>query len=123
MNSIKMTGRLTREPDLKHIGTRKRAVCEMRLAVYNGRYSPTFISLSVFDGPAYVAAEHLTKGSRVKVEGELRFNERTKTGARRFEPHSVVGRVEPLGRPPEQKAEAVKQVDSQPAGAAEPAPA
>lgn len=123
MNSIRMTGRLTREPDLKHIGTRKRAVCEMRLAVHNGRYAPTFINLSVFDGPAYVAAEHLTKGGRVKVEGELRFNERTKTGARRFEPHSIVGRVEPLGPPPERKAEAVKQTDSQPAGVAEPASA
>jgi single-strand DNA-binding protein len=122
MNSIKMTGRLTREPDLKYVGEKKRAICEMRLAAYNGRYAPTFINLSVFDGPAYVAAEHLTKGSRVKVEGELRFNERTKTGARRFEPHSIVGRVEPLDRPSEQKAEAVKQ-NSQPAGAAEPAPA
>jgi single-stranded DNA-binding protein len=123
MNSIKMTGRLTREPDLKHIGTRKRAVCEMRLAVYNGRYAPTFINVSVFDGPAYVAAEHLTKGSRVKVEGELRFNERTKTGARRFEPHSIVGRVEQLGRPPERNSEAVEQTKSQSAGTSEPAPA
>jgi hypothetical protein len=73
MNCVKLTGRLTGEPDLKHIGRKKkRAVCEMRVAVVNGgRYPTTFISLSVFDAPAYAAAEHLTKGSIVKVERRI----------------------------------------------------
>lgn len=118
MNSIKVTGRLTREPDLKHIGNKKRAVCEMRLAVDNGRHPTTFINLSVFDAPAYVAAEHLSKGCLVKVEGELRFRERTAAGVRRYEPHSIVGLVEQIGHT-QRKAEAVNQS----AGAAEPAPA
>lgn len=120
MNCVKLTGRLTGEPDLKHIGRKKkRAVCEMRVAVVNGgRYPTTFISLSVFDAPAYAAAEHLTKGSMVKVEGESRFRERTSAGVLRYEPHSIVGRVEPIGSAPKQKPESVKQ----PAGIAEPAP-
>jgi single-stranded DNA-binding protein len=118
MNSVRMTGRLTSEPKLKHIGTKKRAVCEMRLAVDNGRYPTTFINLSVFDAPAYVAAEHLSKGCRVKVEGELRFRERTAAGVRRHEPHSIVGRVEQLVRP----SKAVNRPDSVPAGSAAPAP-
>jgi single-stranded DNA-binding protein len=118
MNSVKMTGRLTGEPKLKHIGTKKRAVCEMRLAVDNGRYPTTFINLSVFDAPAYVAAEHLSKGCRVKVEGELRFRERTAAGVRRHEPHSIVGRVEHLDRP----SKTANRPDSEPVDAVEPAP-
>lgn len=114
MNSVKMTGRLTREPQLKHI-KKKRAVCEMRLAVDNGRYPTTFIDLSVFDAPAYGCAEHLSKGCPVKVEGELRFRERTAAGVRRFEPHSIVGLVEPLGRPPGQDSEPSNSPDSEPA--------
>lgn len=98
MNIVKMTGRLTAEPKLKHIG-KKRAVCEMRLAVDNGRYPTTFIGVSVFDAPAYNCAEFLTKGSLVQVEGELRFRERTSAGVRCHEPHSVVGEVRPLVRP------------------------
>jgi single-stranded DNA-binding protein len=114
MNSVKMIGRLTSEPNLKHIGEKKRAVCEMRIAVNNGRYPTTFINLSVFDAPAYGCAEHLSKGDRVKVDGELRFNERTKAGVRRFEPHSIVGLVKQLDRPPEQKPEADNQPSVQP---------
>lgn len=116
MNSVKMTGRLTREPQLKHI-KKQRAVCEMRLAVDNGRYPTTFIDLSVFDAPAYGCAEHLSKGCPVKVEGELRFRERTAAGVRRFEPHSIVGLVEPLGRPPVRDAGAAARPDSEPVGA------
>lgn len=103
MNSVKMTGRLTHEPKLKHI-KKKRAVCEMRLAVDNGRHPTTYIDLSVFDGPAYVCAEHLSKGSRVKVEGELRFREWRDPAGWRHQRYSIVGRVEPLGRPSERDA-------------------
>jgi single stranded DNA-binding protein len=121
MNNVKMSGRLTHEPKLKHIN-KKRAVCEMRLAVDNGRHPTTYIDLSVFDAPAYGAAEHLSKGCRVKVEGELRFREWKDTAGWRHQRYSIVGRVEQLGRQPERKAEAVNQADSQTAGATEPAP-
>lgn len=122
MNSVELSGRLTREPKLEHVGKKKRAVCEMRLAVDNGRYPTTFINVSVFDVPAYIAAEHLSRGCLVEVKGELRFRERTKTGARRFEPHSIVGLVEQLGRPPERDAQTANRPDTEPAGGAEPAP-
>lgn len=114
MNTVKMIGRLTDEPKLKHIGTKKRAVCEMRVAVDNGRYPTTFINVSVFDAPAYECSEHLSKGDRAKIDGELRYRERTAAGVRRFEPHSIVGRVERLG------AEKAKQPNAQPAGATPP---
>jgi single-stranded DNA-binding protein len=94
-NKVELTGRLTREPKLLHV-SKKRPVCEMRLAVDNGRYPTTFVTVSVFDGPAYSCAEFLSRGSEVQVEGELAFRERDAAGARRHEPHSIVGRVMPL---------------------------
>jgi single stranded DNA-binding protein len=97
MNCVKMTGRLTREPRLEHI-KEKRAVCEMRLAIDNGRHPTTYIDLSVFDAPAYVCAEHLSKGCWVKVEGELRFREWRDASGRRHQRYSLVGRAEALDR-------------------------
>lgn len=114
MNHVELSGRLTSEPKLKHI-QKQRAVCEMRLAVDNGRYPTTFINLSVFDAPAYGCAEHLSKGCRVKVEGELRFREKTAAGVRRYEPHSIVGLVEQLDRPRGQDAKPTNQPDALPA--------
>jgi single stranded DNA-binding protein len=121
MNSVKMTGRLTHEPKLKHI-KKKRAVCEMRLAVDNGRHPTTFIDLSVFDAPAYVAAEHLSKGCRVKVEGELRFREWRDTAGWNHQRYSIVSRVELLDRPPGRDAGTANQPDLEPVDATEPAP-
>jgi single-stranded DNA-binding protein len=106
-NSVRMTGRLTSEPKLKHI-RKKRAVCEIRLAVDNGRYPTTLINVSVFDAAAYACAEFLSKGIEVRVEGELAFRERTPAGGRRHEPHSIVGRVRALHPP---RHESPAQVD------------
>ena len=116
MNSVKMSGRLAGEPRLKHIA-KKRAVCEMRLAVDNGgRYPATFIDLSVFDAPAYVCAEHLSKGCLVEVKGELRFREWRDGAGRRHERYSIVGLVEPPGRP----SRPVDQPDPEPSDAVAP---
>jgi len=118
MNSVNMTGSLTRQPKLEHI-KKKRAVCEIRLAVDNGRYPTTFITVRVFDAPAYACAEFLSRGSAVRVEGELAFRERNSRGIRLHEPHSIVGRVTPL-RPSGRDGEKTDQPDSEPVGATEP---
>jgi single-strand DNA-binding protein len=73
MNQLTMTGHLTRDPELKHIG--ERAICELRLAVDNGRYPTTYIDVDTFDGQAYVCAEYLAKGRRVGASGRLALRE------------------------------------------------
>ena len=95
MNTVSMTGRLTKDPDLKHVGDR--AICEMRLAVDNGRHPTTYIDVVTFDGQAYACAEYLSKGSRAGADGKLALNEWRDAGGRLHHRYKVIGRVEFLG--------------------------
>ncbi|HEX4306484.1 MAG TPA: single-stranded DNA-binding protein [Solirubrobacterales bacterium] len=99
MNNVTITGHLTDEPKLKHIGD-GRALCEMRVAVDNGRHPTTYIDAVAFDGQAYACAEYLAKGRKVGVEGRLALGEWHDAAGRLHQRYSVIGRVEFLGRPP-----------------------
>jgi single-strand DNA-binding protein len=99
MNNVTITGHLTDEPELKHLGA-ERAVCEMRVAVDNGRHPTTYIDVRTFDGQAYTCAEYLAKGRKVGVEGRLALGEWRDASGRLRQRYSVIGRVEFLERPP-----------------------
>jgi single-strand DNA-binding protein len=96
MNSVTMIGRLTEDPNLKHVGDR--AICEMRVAVDNGRHPTTYIDVDTFDGSAYACAEYLAKGRRVGVEGSLRLDEWRGGDQKVHRRYVVIGRVEFLER-------------------------
>jgi single-strand DNA-binding protein len=98
MNAVTMIGRLTEDPNLKH--AEGRAICEMRLAVDNGRHPTTFIDVVVFDGQAYSCAEYLAKGRLIAVGGRLALAEWHDTTGRRRQRYSVIGKVKFLDRPP-----------------------
>lgn len=105
MNQLSMIGRLTRDPELKKLGDSDRDVCELRLAVDNGKSregedrDATFVDVATFDGPARACAQHLAKGRQVAVSGRLVYREwEAEDGSRRSK-HSVIGRVEFLGKP------------------------
>lgn len=98
MNAISLSGRLTHDPNLVYRGDRP--ICEMRLAVDNGRYATTFIDIRTFDGQAYVCAEYMRKGSKVAVSGSLAYSEWRGTDDSKRERYSVIGRVEFLDPPP-----------------------
>jgi single-strand DNA-binding protein len=92
VNAINLSGHLTKDPKLVY--RNNRPVCEMRLAVNNGSYGPTYIDVRTFDEQAYVCAEYVRKGSKVAVSGRLVYDEwRAPDGARRSR-YSVVGWVE-----------------------------
>ena len=78
INRVTLVGRLTRDPELRHIpsGT---AVLELGLAV-NGRQQddagnwvdkPNFFDVKVFGRQAETLAQHLQKGRRIGVDGRL----------------------------------------------------
>jgi single-strand DNA-binding protein len=97
MNSVSLSGNLTEDPKLIHRSDRP--VCEMRLAVDNGRHPTTYIDVRAFDEQAYVCAEYLVKGQRIGVDGKLVYDEwRADDGTKRSR-YSVIGRVEFLDRP------------------------
>lgn len=103
MNQVNLIGRLTKDPELRKLGDSDRDVCELRIAVDNGKSrngedrDATFIDVAAFDAPARACAEHLAKGRQVAVSGRLVYREwEAEDGSRRSK-HSVIGRVEFLG--------------------------
>ena len=97
MNTVSLTGHLTRDPNLRHVGDR--AICELRIAVDNGRHPTTYIDVTTFDGQAYTCAEYLTKGRKVGVNGRLALSEWRGSDGKTRHRYSVIGRVEFLDRP------------------------
>jgi single-strand DNA-binding protein len=110
INKIICAGRLTKDPELKALpsGT---SVCELRLAVDGmGRGREVgYINVSVFGSGGEAAAEYLSKGWLVAVDGRLEYGEWDSDGAKRHD-YTVVGNVEFLTAPrpvePEAKADA-----------------
>jgi single-strand DNA-binding protein len=100
MNTINITGRLTKDPVLRELpsGT---SVCELRLAVDGlGRGREVgYINVSVFGNGGAAAAKHLAKGWLVGVDGRLEFGEWETTDGERRHDYTVVGNVEFLSAP------------------------
>jgi single-strand DNA-binding protein len=78
INRVTLVGRLTRDPELKHLpsGT---PVLEMGVAV-NGRMQddagnwvdkPNFFDVKVFGNQAEMLSQHLIKGRRIGIDGRL----------------------------------------------------
>jgi single stranded DNA-binding protein len=96
MNSVKLIGRLTRDPEVSERSGK--TVCDMRLAVNNPGNAPTtFIDLVAF-GEHAEATSSLSKGDQVQVDGSLRYSEweaksspRAKSTQKRSK-HSVIVR-------------------------------
>jgi len=78
INSVVLVGRLTRDPELKHLPSGS-SVLEMGLAV-NGRQKddtgnwadkPNFFDVKVYGNQAEFLSQHLAKGRRIGVSGRL----------------------------------------------------
>ena len=70
MNSIQLTGRLTRDPELRATTTGD-PVCGLRLAVdgMGRRNDVGYIDVTVYGKPGEACARHLTRGWLVGVSG------------------------------------------------------
>jgi single-strand DNA-binding protein len=96
MNTVTMTGNLTRDPEPREYEGRRE--CKLRLAVDNGPYPPTFIDVRTFDAQADACATYLHKGRQVGVTGKLALDEYSGADGRPRQRYSVIGRVEFLDR-------------------------
>lgn len=118
MNTVTLTGNLTKDPDLRHAGDR--AICDLRVAVDNGRHPTTYIDVTTFDGQAYTCAEFLVKGRKVGVAGRLAFREWQGSDGRTNRRYSVIGRVEFLDPRPSLEPESLGPPAPGPAESASP---
>jgi single-strand DNA-binding protein len=98
LNSICLTGRLTRDPELRHTqgGT---AICHIRLAYTTSRKDASgewsdksnYIDVTVWGRRGEVAAQYLGKGSRFGVTGRLEYREwEAKDGSGKRNSYEVV---------------------------------
>jgi single-strand DNA-binding protein len=116
MNTSCVIGRLTQDPELRSLPSGK-TVCRLRLAVNGmGRGGPDevgYINVSAFGGGGEAAANNLTKGWLVAVDGRLQYSEWEADDGTRRHDYEIVGNVQFLAAP--------RSNGDQPAGAEAPA--
>lgn len=97
MNSISLTGRITKELELKETTTGKK-VSEFSLAVNRvGQEQADFINCQVWGTQAENLAKYQGKGSLVGVVGSLRTDTYEVEGTKRYKTYVLVNNVEYLG--------------------------
>ena len=99
MQRLTITGRLTRDPELRELPNGG-SVCKLRLAVDDmapGRETG-YINVSTFGKPGEAAAKVLSTGWLVAVDGRLEYHEWEQDGKNRHD-YEVIGSVEFLAAP------------------------
>ena len=107
INRVAITGNLTRDPELRHAqnGT---PILDMGVAVNDraknqqtGEWEdrPNFVDLTMFGKRAEAVAPYLSKGSKVAVEGRLRWSQwQAKDGSKRSKLEVAVDEIEFMSR-------------------------
>ena len=100
MQHFTCTGRLTREPELRELpngGT----VCKLRLAVDDmaAGHQTGYINVSTFGKPGEAAAQVLSTGWLVAVDGRLEYHQWVDDDGRNRHDYEVIGQVEFLTAP------------------------
>jgi single-strand DNA-binding protein len=100
VNSLNLTGRLTKDPELRLMPD-NRPVCELRIACdAPGDNSPLYLDIATFDKQAQACAQYLSKGREIAFSGRLVYREWTAEDGSRRSKHSAIGRVEFIGGRP-----------------------
>ncbi len=104
MNSVSLTGRLTRDPDVRYsAGPTQTAVARFTLAVNRqravkeGEQSADFISIVCFGKTAEFVEKYLSKGRQIGITGRIQTGSYEKDGRRVYTTDVVADRVEFLG--------------------------
>ena len=106
VNVVVITGNLTRDPELRHLGSGT-AVCKLRVAVNSRRKDgqsgewvdkPNYFDVTVWGAQGENCANYLSKGRPVAVEGRLDWREwETQEGQKRQAVRIIANSVQFLG--------------------------
>ena len=100
MNTISLTGGLTRDPELRSTPSGK-SVCDMRLAVTRprSRDKSDYFDVVAWEGLADTCATHLEKGRQIAVNGRVEYREwETEDGTKRSAYSVIADQVDFLDR-------------------------
>lgn len=121
MNQVSLVGRIARDPELRYTPAGK-AVCHLTVAIDRGfgdNKAVDWLPVTTWEQQAEFAANHLTKGRLVSIEGRLQSRTyETKEGEKRTGYDVVAHRIQGLGPKPADEPES-RQTQS---GAPEPPP-
>ncbi|MGH3022487.1 MAG: single-stranded DNA-binding protein [Gaiellaceae bacterium] len=101
INRVTLVGRLTRDPELRHLPSGQ-PVLQLGLAV-NGRQrddagnwtdKPNFFDVKVFGNQAESLSQHLAKGRRVGIDGRLDWSSWETDGQKRSKVEVVAFQVQ-----------------------------
>ena len=106
INRVIISGNLTRDPEIKstasgspvlHLGV---AVNDRKKNQQTGAWEdyPNFIECTMFGNRAEAVARYLSKGSKVCIEGKLRYSAWEKDGQRRTKVEVVIDEIEFMNR-------------------------
>ena len=97
INSVIMTGRITKDPEIRYIPGSEKAVCDMSLAVNRSfkKDETDFFKIVVFGASAESCGKYLGKGSMIGVQGRIQNNNyRDKSDVMHYGTDIVADRVE-----------------------------
>ena len=102
INRVMISGNLTRDPELKATGSGM-SVLKMRMAVNDRRKNaqtgewedaPNYVDVTMFGSRAESVSRFLSKGSKLAVEGKLRWSEWETDGQKRSKLEVVADDIE-----------------------------
>jgi single-strand DNA-binding protein len=106
INRVNISGNLTRDPELRQTQGGM-AILSLGVAVNDRRKNQqtgewedyaNFVDCTMFGPRAEKVAQYLTKGTKVAIEGKLRWSQWEKDGARRSKLEVIVDEIEFMSR-------------------------
>ena len=119
INRVNVSGNLTRDPELRatrggmQVLSFGVAVNDRRKNPQTGEWEdcPNFVDCTMFGTRAEAVSRYLSKGSKVAIDGRLRYSSWEKDGQRRSKLEVVVEDIELMARRDQAAEEAAPQVD------------
>lgn len=117
MNRVILTGRITKELEVKYTPTTNTTVCEFTLATNrpvtrDGEKQTDFINCTVYGTQAENLQKYQGKGSLIAVDGEIRVDQwKNEQGENRSKSYVLVSKVEYLGSKPKEEQAAETPVE------------
>ena len=92
-NQFTLIGRLTKEPVFKSTSTGK-SICDIPLAVQNGKDDTTYITINVWNKIAETVAKYCKKGDLIGINGIIRnHNWEDKNGNKHYDYTFIGNRI------------------------------
>ena len=114
MNSVAITGRITKELELRYTPNGK-PVCDFSLAVYRDKDNTDFINCMVWNNQAENLCKYQGKGSLIGLTGSLRVDTyKDKDNNTRYKNYVLVNNIEYLSSKQKTKEEPQKETQADP---------